>query len=136
MDSLQFTRAGDIPSATTVAEREIDPSAFLGTWVNTNAETTGIFRFVLARTDDRVTIHAFGHDAPFDWGETEVTLFAPTVDSEKMVAFNAHYDFGFMESYLGCNSNEGLIIIASYNRFKDGSGRSNYICREFSYREQ
>src|SRR4051812_4096338 len=135
MSNLQYTRAGDLPSAPPAAESAIDPAPLLGTWVNSNAETTGIFRFMLARKDDRVTIHAHGLDAPFDWGEAEVTLFASSVDSHRMVAFNAHYDFGFMESYLGCNSNEGLIIIASYNVFKDGSGRSNYICREFYYRE-
>jgi hypothetical protein len=136
MDSLPYTRLGDLPSAEVEAGRAIDPTPLLGTWVNTKDDTTGIYRFVLARTGDRVTIHAFGHEAPFDWGEAEVTLFAPNVDSSTAVAFNAQYDFGFMKSYLGCNSNEGLTIIASYNQFTDGSGRSNYICREFYYREQ
>lgn len=132
---MKYTRTGDLPQAISEGMSTIDPTPFLGTWVNSNADTTGIHRFTLARNGDAVTIHAFGLNAPFDWGEAEVTLFAGSVDLSKMVAFNARYDFGFMETYLGCNSNEGLIIIAAYNVFKDGSGRSNYICREFYYRE-
>ena len=48
----------------------------------------------------------------------------------------ARYDFGFAEVTLAANENKGLIIIASYHRFRDGSARSNYFIREFFYRQE
>jgi hypothetical protein len=44
-------------------------------------------------------------------------------------------DFDFMSLHLQANMSLGLLIIASFNMFKDGSGRSDYFCREFYRRE-
>jgi hypothetical protein len=47
---------------------------------------------------------------------------------------SGRYAFDFAEITLAGNENKGLIIIASYHRFKDASPRSNYL-REFFYRQ-
>jgi hypothetical protein len=49
------------------------------------------------------------------------------------MSFQAVYDFGFLESYLQANVKHGTLVIATCNRFRDGSGRSNYYTREFFY---
>ena len=53
-----------------------------------------------------------------------------------LAGFLAVYDFDFMQMSLAANMNKGLLIIASYNTFRDGSGRSNYFSREFFYRAE
>ena len=49
--------------------------------------------------------------------------------------FLARYDFGFADLTLAANEAKGLLIIAAFSTFRNGSGRSNYFTREFFYRE-
>ena len=51
------------------------------------------------------------------------------------MAFLARYDLDFAEITLAANENKGLIIIASFHRFRDASPRSSYLKREFFYRD-
>jgi hypothetical protein len=109
-----------------------------GTWVNTNPDSRGITRVVLR------PFHP--HDAPdpesvalgvrpfgaIDWGESVAgSLYADGLQSRRGMAFLARFDFGFLVSELQGNMNLGLLILASFNTWKDGSGRSPYFSREF-----
>ena len=60
---------------------------------------------------------------------------AINVESRQPAGFLARYDFGFSELSLAANEAQGLLIIASFSTFRDGSGRSSYFSREFFYRE-
>ncbi len=80
-------------------------------------------------------MHALGKKSAQDWGEAEVVPHADSVTSETAVAFHAIYDLGFIQMFLAANYNKGIIIIAAYSTFKDGSPRSNYFTREFFYHE-
>jgi hypothetical protein len=53
---------------------------------------------------------------------------------QRAVALAATFDFGFMrvESYLRVN--KGVLVIVAYHMFLDGSGRSDYVNREFFHR--
>ncbi len=135
MTSIPYTRAADRVETPENLVGEIDITPLLGTWINSNRATKGLTRFVLAKKKGVTTLHAFANDSPFDWGELEIVLYADSINSQKTVAFNANYDFGFMESFLAANTNKGLIIIAAYNKFKDDSQRSNYFSREFYFQE-
>ncbi len=50
------------------------------------------------------------------------------------MALAADFDFGFMiaETYLRVN--KGVLVIVLFVTFRDDSGRSNYLNREFFYR--
>jgi hypothetical protein len=111
---------------------EVDMSPLLGSWTNSNPQTELIKRFTLGKKGRAFTIHAYGAAAPFDWGETEVV---PYMDNIGELAFHAIYDLKTVHSLLAANTNKGLIIIAAFNRFKNGSERSNFLCREFYFRE-
>jgi hypothetical protein len=114
----------------TAGQVEITP--LLGTWLNSNHETRWIKKFSLARKGDAFTLRAFSAAEPFDWGEREVSTY---MDNIGELAFHAIYDLGFVESTLAANTNKGLIVIAAFHKFKDNSGRANFLCREFYYRE-
>ncbi|MEK8020563.1 MAG: hypothetical protein VSS75_027165 [Candidatus Parabeggiatoa sp.] len=120
--SLQETVSGNV-----------DITPLLGTWLNSNAATKWIKKFTLAKTDDVFTLDTFAVEAPFDWGKVEISTY---MDNIGEIAFHAVYDLGFMESVFAANSNKGLIVIAAFHQFKDNTGRSNFLCREFFYREQ
>jgi hypothetical protein len=38
-----------------------------------------------------------------------------------------------METHLQAKTEKGVLVVASFNRFKDQSGRSSYFSREFFY---
>ncbi|MEO5931386.1 MAG: hypothetical protein ABIR47_15745, partial [Candidatus Kapaibacterium sp.] len=135
METLQYTRAADIPAAQgTMVPVTMEP--FLGSWINTNSASRGITSFTLTQEGDAVMIHPVAAESPADWGSEEITAYAAGVDGGKLSAFNALFDAEFVETFLAANLNAGLIIIAAYTRFKDGSDRSNYFSREFYYHDK
>ena len=110
----------------------VDISTLLGAWTNSNSQTEWIKRFTLSKKGSIFTIHVHGAAEPFDWGEVEAV---PYMDNIGELAFHAVYELETFNSLLAANTNKGLIIIAAFNRFKNGSGRSNFLCREFYFRE-
>jgi len=117
----------------------LDLAPFVGIWQKTN-EAAGqwIRRVEIARDGALgIAVHAWGGDAPSpaDWGScTADVLFANAITSSTGAAFIARYDFGFLQSELQGNVNLGLLVLAGFNRFRDGSGRSDIFTREFFYR--
>ncbi len=137
MESRKYFRAGDgADLANDGVDRTIDVAPFVGTWINTMRETKGFVKLIVSHRDGKLFVQAFGASAPelCDWGEVEAYVFADRVDSRKGAAFSANYDSGSIEVALQANMNLGLLVLLTFNRFKDGSGRSSYICREFFHR--
>lgn|SRR5437879_4760797 len=106
---------------------------FWGDWTTTNSATKGIARIKIAPREGGLVIHAFGASeaALSDWGETQAEVFVEAGDPSRIRAFRAVYDFGFLETHLQAKTEKGVLVLASFNRFKDQSGRSNYFSREF-----
>lgn len=111
---------------------QIDITPLLGAWVNSNHATEWIKEFTLSRKGNIFTLHAYGAREPFDWGEIEITTY---MDNIGEMAFHAVYDLEHTHSVLAANTNKGLIVIAAFHRFKEGNGRSNFLCREFYFRK-
>lgn len=110
----------------------LDCSSLLGDWHNTNA-SGGITRIVLAPAGDRhILVHP--QSDVREWGAVRAAVFASTFDGVEATAFNAVFDFGFEEVRLQANVKSGVLVVASFNQFRDASGRSNYFDREFFYR--
>jgi hypothetical protein len=134
-DCAAFMMAADVSSG---GERTatVDLGELTGLWKNTNRATRVIRELTLTKNGEVYELQAFGADAPRDWGKVSVIPHAGGVDAHDPAGFLAVYDFDFMQMFLAANMNKGLLIIASYNSFRDGSGRSNYFSREFFYRIQ
>ncbi|MCU1244223.1 MAG: hypothetical protein JWN02_133 [Acidobacteria bacterium] len=117
----------------------LDLSVLLGDWRNTNAAGS-ISRIVCepaGQADDgRMTVHCYGRCLPEtrDWGVAEAPVFAFTFEGKEAGAFSARYDFGFEEVRMQANVKAGVLVVATFNSFRDQSGRSNYFDREFFYR--
>jgi hypothetical protein len=112
---------------------QADITPLLGNWMNSNPTTEWIKRFELAEQGGTFTLHTFGANEPADWGETEVSTYQDNIGE---MAFYARYDLGFVEPVLAANTSKGLIVVAAFLRFQEGSERTNFLCREFYVRDQ
>ena len=132
---MRYTRAEDqlADGAVQRSGGQVDPTPLAGTWLNTDKRTRGIARMVLTVRDGALVVHAYGACEPelCDWGEVEGAAFSSGVGSPDGMAFTASYDFGFMETSLAVYLKGGILVLDSFNTFKDGSSRSNYFSREF-----
>jgi hypothetical protein len=112
---------------------ELDLSSLIGRWKNTNSATRGISEIVISEAGKNLRVQTFGARAsgPSDWGERDATTFAYHVTSDIVAGFELTYDFGSQEALVTAIHNRGVLVIHAYHRFKDGSGRSNFISKEF-----
>jgi len=109
----------------------------LGHWHNTHHGSRGIPEIALERRGDRVAVRVWGAGAQglAGWGETPGGLFTCVEeDGVRSAAALARYDFGFLECELQIRQNKGILAVTTFNRFRDGSGRSSYVTRELFYR--
>ncbi len=134
--SLKYMRADDELKAEALGG-VVDSSPLVGTWINTDKATGGIVKLILSKEGDSFFVQAFGacSPAPCDWGKVEGAVYSSGVDSQEGMAFTASYDFGFMETSLAVYLKSGILVLDSFNTFKDGSHRSDYFSREFYYQE-
>ena len=134
---LRFTKKDDI-AAEFYHQWGIEADALQGTWKNVNPLTGQISRMIINLADNKFLLNCFGkvENGEMDWGLTTVELFSSNVSSQEIEGFIGNYDFGFMETRIVCNIKYGVVVIQSYNLFKDGSNRNNYFCRDFFVREK
>jgi hypothetical protein len=111
----------------------LDLSAFPGTWVNSNPETSGIARILMEADGGRLSlrVYAVGPDGLIDWGRADAAPFTASPSSRAGTGFACVYDFGFAETELQAMLLKGLMVLAQLHRFKDGSGRMDYFVREY-----
>jgi hypothetical protein len=114
----------------------LELSILLGDWRNTNAEG-GIARIVCRGGEAgqmAVQVWGRGTEGMNDWGTVSAPVYAFAFESKQAGAFNAVFDLGYEDVHLQANVKSGVLVVASFNRFKDRSGRSNYFDREFFHR--
>lgn len=138
-------QASDLPASGAVAaggeaagSPALDPSALLGRWVATNPEARGVVRVEIdAGEAGELTFRAFGADPgdpggePIDWGAVPGLLHAGAVDSRAGTTVWARYRFDVMEVDFQAFAKLGVLVMASFTRFTDASGRAAYFAREF-----
>jgi hypothetical protein len=154
MTSLAYARGDDrLP----MLAATIDPGPLLHRWRNADAASRGIVEVSCTWRDDRllVGVVAAGPDGPIDWGERPATLYAdmsatgggraaasPVTDGRSTPhyadvsatdagpAFDVTFDHGFLRVHLQARINLGVLVVAMFNDFTDGSGRADYFHRE------
>jgi hypothetical protein len=133
MRELAISRLEDNPDSAMQAQDDTTIGQFIGDWITTNQNSRGISRVVITSQGERLRVHAFGagEPEPHDWGAVSAKILADGPASSRIRAFHAVYDFGFLESYLQAKTEKGVLVVATFNRFKDQSGRSSYFSREF-----
>jgi hypothetical protein len=136
--TARFMRTRDQVSGPTHVE-PIDVTSMLGAWRNTNHSTWGIARAEMSRRDGAVYMRVWGADPTtghtHDWGEEAVEeLYTDGPFSSRVCGFAVTYDLGHARTRIEANMDHGLTVLAAFTTFTDGSGRANYLTREFYHR--
>jgi hypothetical protein len=116
----------------------IDLSPLTGDWRKTNEEPQWIDRVVVRLDDGNVFIHIYGSSPPSppDWGETPAgAIYASPVDSSTAMALVTRYAFDDCDVDVELNGNIGLLVVATFIRWRSGD-RSDAFTREFFYRSE
>jgi hypothetical protein len=134
---MRYVRAEDRPpNGEAPPGGQVDPAPMLGTWFATDKQSAGVVRLELTERGGAFIVRAFGAGTPepVDWGEVPAVAYAKSVVCGEGMAVSAAYDFGFLESLLAAYTKGGILVLDTFNTFKDGSGRSAYFSREFFHR--
>lgn len=99
-------------------------SAVVGTWHNTNPSG----RVMRLAVDDGGMLHA-------EWGSVPIRVYAEALGSDEAMAFSARYLLPDLDVRVQANVKGGVLVVAYFTRFLDGSGRSPYFRREFYWRD-
>ncbi|HET9623356.1 MAG TPA: hypothetical protein VFP84_18410 [Kofleriaceae bacterium] len=115
----------------------IDDASLVGDWINFKPSTQYLVRATLRRTADGLRVRVWGSGAhgAIDWGEVEAV---PFVAGAGLAAggFCARFALDGVETQLATNEKFGVLVIQSYTRFLDGSGRRAQFAREFFRRRE
>ena len=128
---MQFAQICD--RVDTAATRKIDHAGLIGTWVNSNPDTTGIARMVVEELEGKLTLRtlAIGPEGLIDWGTSELSVYGSSPSSDVAAGFACQYDFGFAETLLQGMLLKGLMVLAQIHSFKDESDRVPFFVREY-----
>ena len=112
-----------------------DLEEILGLWTNTNSNTGHIVKVEITFENGNYYIHAHGAGLEegelVDWGKVKCEVYYSDISSNSIAGIEAICDFGFMETKMAALIKYGILVIQTYNAFKDKSNRSNYLLREF-----
>lgn len=136
MESVKCVKAEDRIEISDIAQSVYDLrlDSLPGVWLNTDSGTRGIAKVITAVDGSKLSVRVFGAGDPdlIDWGEVEAEyIYANSLSSHVAAGFVASYRFEFAEIHLQANWNQGLLVLASFTSFRDGSSRSNYFSRDF-----
>lgn len=115
----------------------IDAAPLAGDWINFKSDTSYLVRAVVHHSQGRLCVRVWGSgaDGPVDWGEAEATPFVAGAGLTA-AGFCARFVLGQVETQLATNEKFGVLVIQSYTRFLDGSGRRDHFAREFFRRRE
>jgi hypothetical protein len=117
--------------------RRLENSGLLGSWRNTNAASQGVSTIEVSDRGEHIGVRAYGvvESGSRDWGEVSASVYAKDSSSPYAMAFSAAFSLDGIRCHLQANVKQGVLVIAYFTEFQDGSGRSNYFAREFYYKE-
>ena len=138
VEPLEFKQNGHLDPALLDPETVSRVEKLVGRWVNTNPDTKGIAACEIQPDGEQfiIRIAGVGVDGPIAWPVVRTKPLANLEEEagQRTIALAAAFEFGFMKSEIYIRVNKGVLVIVLFNTFQDGSGRANYLNREFIYR--
>ena len=137
--TVQFKQSGDLaPSLLDTAIGTTGAATLIGEWLNSDPGTRGIVAIVIEQHEGflSVGLTGAGDDGLIEWPKAKATPLANLEEEagQRALALSAEFDLGFMKAEAYFRVNKGVLVIVQFVTFQDGSGRSNYVNREFFYR--
>lgn len=137
--TFEFKQSSHLHPALSDPGTILSADKLMGHWVNTNRETQGIAECTVKKDDGQVSVSVIGvgEHGPIEWPVARADVLANLEEEagQRAVALAATFDFGFMTADTYIRVNKGVLVIVLFAGFHDDSGRSNYVNREFFYRQ-
>ena len=113
-------------------------ASVLGRWLNTNRDTPTIAECTVTQDEDDLNVQVVDARDNEPWPIARPTILANLEEEagQRSVALMATFDLDDMIADTHMRVNKGVFVIVVYATFKDGSGRSNHLYREFFYRSE
>src|ERR1700682_1387994 len=111
--------------------------AMAGRWLQTNETPQWIGSLNVSVDGDDLLVRVFGGGAgptPADWGSARSdVVYAGSLHSGNALAgaFVARFDFSSMSVEMQANLNLGLLVVATFVRFKEPGPHADRFTREF-----
>ena len=139
-ETFEFKQSGDLdPALSDQATRKLSADKLIGRWVNTDPDTRGLASIIIERNEEHFSVGVWGVGANglIEWPRTRATALANLEEEagQRAVALAADFDLRFMRAETYLRVNKGVLVIVLFVTFRDNSGRSNYLNREFFYRQ-
>ena len=136
----EFKQSGHLnPELLDPRTRSLNAEKLIGRWLNTDPQTTGISEIIIEEKGERflVRILGVGQDGPVVWpvGDARPLANLEEEAGQRALALAATFHFDFMRAEAYLRVNKGVLVIVLFSLFQDGSGRSNYVNREFFHRQ-
>jgi hypothetical protein len=129
--TLKLTVCATLLASNWIIPVEARPRDFIGTWVNTDYNSSGITKLVISQSGRNLNIQVFGQCQPTDcdWGTTELVTYGDNVQDRNHLFATASYDKNFAETLLTIKLTQGgnKINLESFTEFTDNSNRQNYF---------
>jgi len=119
-----------------VTSPALDLAPLGGVWRKTNEGPQWIDHLVVRIDDGQAIVHVFGSASPSrpDWGESRAEItYATAANPSTASALLARYAFDECDVDVEANVNLGLLVVATFVRWRGGQ-RSDAFTREFFYR--
>jgi hypothetical protein len=132
---LAWLRRQDLPAAS-LSDAVLDLEPLAGVWVGADRRSKSVDAIDVTERHGACLLRTAGGDrsGSRDWGVVNATAYASDVGGAAAIGATARYDFGFLETTLTAFMKSGILILCTYNRWKDGRSRADYCTREFLYR--
>jgi hypothetical protein len=106
----------------------VSGAPLIGTWNNVDKSTKDLVRLVITAQPTGVSVNPFGActPSPCNWGVEPATLYASSVDAGLAVAFTALFNLGFANVIVTGNLRQNELLVKTFTKFTDASGRSSY----------
>lgn len=137
---LEFKQTRDLDPALLDSDAAtLSAGRLTGRWLNTDRLTRGLSEITIAQKAGNFSVGAVGvgADGPIEWRANSVKALANLEEEagQRGIALAADFDFGYMISETYLRVNKGVLVIVLFNTFRDDSGRTDYVTREFFYRQ-
>jgi hypothetical protein len=137
--NLEFKQIRDLDQALIDADvQTMNVDRLIGRWLNTDPDTRGLREITIKQTGEKFSVSAVGAgtENTIDWLAKSVRPLANLEEEagQRGITLAADFDFGFMNAETYLRVNKGVLVIVLFNTFRDQSGRTNYVTREFFYR--